>query len=112
MDDNVPFGIGKELIMDIEVNPRGTHDIYINDMIPLMVDIPRTNNLARCVVAGLLAIHATARPKHPDEPIPREEMEAQNKLSAEAGLKEEKIILGWHIDFCRLVISLGWTTSS
>jgi hypothetical protein len=60
MDDNVPFGIGKELIVDIEVNPRGTHNIYINDMIPLMVDIPGTNNLARCVVAGLLSIRVTA----------------------------------------------------
>jgi hypothetical protein len=71
-----PFGIGKELIVDIKVNPKGTHDIYIEDMIPLMVDIPGTDNLARCVAAGQLAIHVIARPKHPDEPIPREEMEA------------------------------------
>ncbi len=27
MDNDVPFGIGKELIADIKVNPRGTHDI-------------------------------------------------------------------------------------
>ncbi len=94
MDDNIPFNIKKELIVDIEVNPRETHDICIDDMIPLTVDIPGTDNLARCVAAGLLAIHATAQPKHPDEPIPREEMEARNKLSAEVGLKEEKIILG------------------
>jgi hypothetical protein len=44
-------------------------------------------------------------------------MEARNKLSAEAGLKEEKIILGWHINFCRLIIFLldnkfiAWTDS-
>jgi hypothetical protein len=117
MDDNVPFGIGRELIVDIKVNPRQNHDIYIDDMIPLTVDIPGTGNLARCVVAGLLAAHVTAQAKHPDEPIPREEMEAQNKLLAEMGLKEEKIILRWHIDFCRLVISLpdnkfiAWTIS-
>jgi hypothetical protein len=60
MDNNMPFGIGKELIVDIKVNPKGTHDIYINDMIPLTVDIPGTDNLARCAAAGLLAIHATA----------------------------------------------------
>jgi hypothetical protein len=82
MDDNAPFGIRKELIVEIELNPRGTHDIYINDMIPLMVDIPGTDNLARCAAAGLLAIHAMAQPKHLDEPIPREDMEAMNKLSA------------------------------
>jgi hypothetical protein len=70
------------------------------------VDIPGTDNLARCAAARLLVIHATARPKHPDKPIPREEMEARNKLSPEAGLEEEKIILGWHINFCRLIIFL------
>jgi hypothetical protein len=60
MDDDVPFGIGKELIVDINMNPRGIHNIYIDDIISLMGDIPGTNNLARCAVAGLLAIHATA----------------------------------------------------
>ncbi len=60
MDDDVPFGIRKELIADIKVNPRGIHDIYINDMIPLMVDIPETDNLARCVAARLLPTLLTA----------------------------------------------------
>ena len=59
MDDDIPFGIGKELIVDIDVNPRGIQDIYINDMIIITVDIPGTNNLARCAAAGLLAIHTT-----------------------------------------------------
>ena len=59
MDDDIPFGIGKELIVDIDVNPRGIHDIYIDVMIAIMVDIPGTNNLARCAAAGLLAIHTT-----------------------------------------------------
>ena len=45
MNNNVPFGIGKELIVEIEINPRGTHDIIIDDMIPLTVDIPGTDNL-------------------------------------------------------------------
>jgi hypothetical protein len=66
-NNDVPFGIGKELIVGILMNPRGIRDIYINDMIPLMVDIPGTNNLARCAAAGLLAIHATAQPMHPKE---------------------------------------------
>jgi hypothetical protein len=30
----------------------------------------------------------------------------KNKLSAKSRLKEEKLILGWHINFCSLVISL------
>ncbi len=112
-----PFGIGKELIVEIEINPRGTHNIYIDNMIPLTVDIPGTDNLERCTAASLLAIHATARPKYPREPIPREEMEARNKLAVKARLEEEKIFLGWHIYFRRLIISLpdnkfiAWTDS-
>ena len=60
LEDNVPFGIGQELIVDIDVNPRGFNNVYINDMIPLTVDIPGTDNLERCKAAALLAIHATA----------------------------------------------------
>ncbi len=117
LDDNVPFGIGKELIVDIEIDPKGIHDIYIDDIIPLMVDLPDTDNLARCEAAALLAIHATACPNHPNEPIPWEEMEARDKLSAEAGLEEKKVILGWLVDFRRLIILLphnkfiAWTES-
>ena len=33
-------------------------------------------------------------------------MAAKNKLTAEAGLTETKIILGWHWDLRRLIISL------
>jgi hypothetical protein len=106
MDGKIPFSIGKEFIVVIKVNPWGTHNIYINNMIPLTMDIPGTDNLARCAAAGLLAIHATPWPNHPNEPIPREEMEARNKLSAESRFEEEKLILGWHIDFCRFIISL------
>ncbi len=117
MDDDMPFGIGKELIVEIKVNPRGTHNIYIDNMIPLTVDIPGMDNLVRCAAAGLLAIHTPARSKHPDKPIPRKEMVAWNKLSAEAGLEEKKILLRWHINFCCLIISLpdnkfiAWTDS-
>ena len=56
MDDDIPFGIRKELIVDINVNPRGIHDVYIKTMIAITVDIPGTGNLVRCAVAGLLAI--------------------------------------------------------
>ena len=39
------LGMGKELIVDIEVNHRGTHDLYIDDIIALTLDVPGTNNL-------------------------------------------------------------------
>ena len=39
-------------------------------------------------------------------------MAAQKKLQAEAGLTEEKIILGWKWDFRRLIISLPFNKYS
>ena len=100
------LGIGLELIVDLPINHKGTHDIYLDDLIALTLDVPGSNNLKRCAGAHLLAIAATARPSHDDEPIPREEMEAINKLVAEATPEEMKTILGWMMDFRRLIISL------
>jgi hypothetical protein len=31
LDDDIPFGQEEELIVDIPINPRGMHDIYIDD---------------------------------------------------------------------------------
>ena len=99
LDNNIPFGAGAELIVDIPINPRGSHDVYINDVILLTVNIPGTNNIARGQSASLLAINTTTRLNHPKEPIPRESMDARDKLFAEANLTETKMILGWEFDF-------------
>jgi hypothetical protein len=105
------------LIVEIPVDPRGTHNVYIDNIIGLTVDIPGSNNVARGQAAALLAIDATARPNHPNKPIPRESMYARDKLKAEAGFSDTKMILGWSFDFRRLLISLpenkfiAWTTT-
>jgi hypothetical protein len=99
LEPNVPFAAGAKLIVVIPVDPQGTHDIYIDDIIGLTVDIPGSNNVARGQAAALLAIDATARPNHPNEPILHESMYAIDKLKAEAGLSEKKMILGWSFDF-------------
>jgi len=117
LDDAIPFGKGKQLIVDVPVNPRGVTDVFIDDTIGLTVDIEGSNNIIRLERAILLAIHVAARPKHSAEPIPREEMAALNKLLAEAKLEETKIILGWIFDFRRLTVALpenkyvAWTKS-
>jgi hypothetical protein len=46
------------------------------------------------------------RPKHANEPIPCKDMEARNKLQAEARLEEQKTVLGWLIDTQRLLVKL------
>jgi hypothetical protein len=106
MEDSIPFAKGAEQIVNIPVDPRGTGDVYIDDLIQAAVIIDGTDNAIRCERATLLTIDACAWPKHPNKPIPREEMEARNKLEAEAGLEEQKTILGWLVDTRRLLLSL------
>jgi hypothetical protein len=45
LDDDIPFGEGQELIVDIEVNARGTNDIYVDDLVLLIVKIKGSDNL-------------------------------------------------------------------
>jgi hypothetical protein len=106
MGDSISFAEGAERIVNIPVDPRGTGDAYIDDLLQAAVIIDGTNNTIRCKCATLLAIDACVRSKHPNEPIPREEMEAHNKLEAEAGLEECKTILGWLVDTRCLLLSL------
>ena len=106
LDDTTPFGEGAELIIDIPIDPCGLHNVCIDKIILLMVDIPATDNVACGQSASLLAIDATTQPNHPEEPIPRKSMDARDKLFAEAGLTEIKMILGWEFDFQHLNISL------
>jgi hypothetical protein len=106
LDNDIPFGKGRELIMDIDVDPRGMNDIYIGDVISLTVEIEGTDNLVRCNRAPLLMFDTCSRPLADAEPIPRVTMEARNKLESEALLEETKTILGWLIDFRRLLVIL------
>jgi hypothetical protein len=70
------------------------------------VDLEGTDNLVQCDHTPLLAFNTCSRPLHENEPIPRETMEARNELKSKALLEEQKIILGWLINFCRLLIRL------
>jgi hypothetical protein len=106
LDDNIPFGQGKELIVDIPTDPHKMHDIYIDNIICLTLNILETDHVAQGQAAALLAIGTTACPNHPSKPIPQEGMDKSNKLLAEAGLSETKVILGLLFDFRKLQISL------
>ncbi len=117
LDGSIPIKPGLELIVDIPVNPCRITDIYIDDFILLAVDIEETDNLQRCDRTPLLAFHSCSQPLDENEPIPREMMEARNKLHSEALLNNKKTILGWFIDFWQLRIQLpdnkfkAWTAS-
>ena len=54
MDDDNPFGIGQDLIVEIPVDPRGRVNIYNDDYCGLTVDID--DNATRLERAPLLAL--------------------------------------------------------
>ncbi len=46
LNDDIPFGQGKELVVDIPINPRGTYDINIGNIICLTLNILGTDHVA------------------------------------------------------------------
>ena len=91
--DDTPFGKGRELIIEIKVNKFCIHDIYIDDLIGLGLNLPDSDNRKRSERAPLLVMDICARQPDPNEPIPRYEMAARKKLDAKDLLSETKMIL-------------------
>jgi hypothetical protein len=60
-DTDIPFGQGKDLVVDIPINPRGTQDIYIDDIICLTLDILGTDHVAQGQAAAFLAMPPLVR---------------------------------------------------
>ena len=58
LGDDIPFGIGRDLIVDIPIDPRGTVDLYIDDICGLTVYI--NDNPTRLKRAPLLALGSAA----------------------------------------------------
>jgi hypothetical protein len=106
LENSILFAEGAELIVDIPVDARSTEDVYIDDLIQATVIIDGTDNATQCECTTSLAIDTCACPKYPNEPIPREDMEARNKLQSEAGLEEQKSILGWLLNTRHLLVKL------
>jgi hypothetical protein len=75
LEDDIPFGIGRDLIVHIPVDPRGTVDLYIDDFCGLTVDID--NNATHRNRAPLLALGSAAQEVAEIEPLPRDDIEAR-----------------------------------
>ncbi len=45
LDDSIPFVVELKLIVEIDIDPRGTTNDYIDNLISLVVDVEGTNNL-------------------------------------------------------------------
>ena len=68
LDNNIPFGIGRDLVVDIPVDPSGTVVLYIDDLYGLTVDI--NDNALRLERAPLLALGSAAREVATIKPLP------------------------------------------
>jgi hypothetical protein len=44
LPDEIPLAKGRDLVVDVPVNPKGTNEIFINNNITLAVDIPGSDN--------------------------------------------------------------------
>ena len=60
LDDLIPFAEGKDIIIYVPIDARGTVDVYIDDTIALTMDIEDSNNVQQLKQATLLAIYCAA----------------------------------------------------
>ena len=100
-----PVGIGKQILVDVSVDPRGITDVYIDSTISLCVDIQSLDNALRLENTMLLTTHKGASSINETEPIPRDKMTALAKLPAEASLEETKMILGLFFHFREIIVA-------
>ena len=103
-DDITPFAQALPMSVDPASPIQPKADIYIDDITTVAVDTG--DNLERASKAVLLAIEIVARQHDPNDPVPRDHIVSISKLLAEAALEEQKILLGWHLDTRRLLVSL------
>jgi hypothetical protein len=93
--------------VDVPVNYSGKADTYIDDMIPVCVDIDE--NEERCGAAASLAFDFLSRPVGPHKPIPREVLLSLTKLMGEGCFQGTKTVLGWNLDTRRLLMLLSFS---
>ncbi len=106
LDNDVPFASGRKHIVDIPIDPMGYADVYIDDTMGLTIKLPGRMNAEYLEAVIPLAIKVAAHPNDANEPIPHKKMVVEDKLKAEGGLGETKVILGWHFNFRTLTITL------
>ena len=116
LPEDIPFAQGRPLIVDVPARPKGSTDVYLDDMIQLFLD--REDIVARASAVVPLVLHLLIRPTHPtEEPIKRTDILAEDKMLAEGSPSEVMRVLGWELDTRRLLLILpedkflNWTKS-
>lgn len=104
LPDDIPFEKALPTMLLPPPKPFGFSEIFIDDTMLFFIDTEE--NCQRAPFGPTLAIHTISRPVSNTEPLPRPPMLEADKLQAEGGPSEQKLILGWLLDTRRLTISL------
>jgi hypothetical protein len=104
LPSNIPLSPALPTMILPPPHPEGMTDVFVDDVSTLFLDT--AEQCIRAPAAVPFAIHVVSRPISPNEPMPRENVLSCNKLAAEGAPSETKVILGWHLDFRRLLIQL------
>jgi hypothetical protein len=86
----------------------GQADVYVDDIctIGLLRDEEAEYKLKLATLLALEVVGRTSNTSDPSTSIIRENLVSLNKLQAEAGLSERKILLGWELDTRQLTVRL------
>jgi len=119
-DDAHNFKSARKMAVNIDVVDAaevGRADVYVDDVCTIGVLKDKLSE-AKLQAAALLAIETISRPLDPHTHgfVKHENIISMDKLHAEAGLSETKILLGWELDTRQLLVRLmrdkyeSWTS--
>jgi hypothetical protein len=104
-DTTMQFAQARHMTATLPINDKGKADNYIDDMIPVCVNIG--NNDERCAAAVDLAIDVLARLLSDQGRMPREFLLSLAKLMGEPPFQEIKNALGWILNKRCLIIVMS-----
>ena len=87
LPDTIPLAQARDLLVEVPTHEHGRVDGYIDNLPTFGPDLS-PNHREKLAAASFLAIQITSRENAEIEPLPRDSVLAQNKLTAEGGLKE------------------------
>jgi hypothetical protein len=99
------FGQAKRLIFNVQTQKWGYVDVYLDDTISVILDLPQLDPL-QGIKSQLLAIDCVGRPNTENEPLPRTNLLSKSKMKAEGKPSEKAKVLGWLIDTGTLTVHL------
>jgi hypothetical protein len=90
LEDDIPFVIGWELIMNIPIYYQGYADAYINNTAGFTVGLPGTRNADQLEAAIPLTIKVAAQTNNKNEPIPHKPMVCKRQVESRRGIVRVK----------------------